>query len=218
MLSARDIVLSIWGVVQFGKRIALSPDETGEIGKWSWQSLQSWIAYALENWSRKRKTPMDVELMVKRWVPIIRGLSAAHSKDELDRCEFEAEEHLAPLLVAPVAQLRDFYGRLCEALRRDRRIPWFVCASFDAWHEVILKKAPDGEVRELRTKLAAEVAELVERDVQPDLRAALIGALQWRAPEDLEKIKATVKAGAKPRLQGRESCLFLVAGDACVML
>jgi len=161
---------------------------------------------------------MDIDAVVAKWIPIIRGLAVAHSKDEIDRCEFEAEEHLLPLLAAPVRQLREFYSRLCDALREDPSIPFFVSASFDAWHEVILKKAPDEAVKKLKMALASEVADLVEEAIKPDLREALIGALKWRCPEDLENIKKTVKSGATPRLKGRESCLFLVAGDACVML
>lgn len=156
--------------------------------------------------------------MVVNWVPIVRSLSVAHSKEEFDRAEFEAETHLAPILTAPVAQLREFYARLCDALRADEAIPFFVVASFDAWHEVILKRAPDEDVKELKTALAAEVAELVEQDILPDLRAALTGALQWRSPDKLKKIKAAVQSGAKPSLRGRESCLFLFAGEECVML
>lgn len=80
---------------------------------------------------------------------------------------------------------------------------------FEAWGEVILKRAPDGEVKALKTALASEIAELVEEDVKPDLRKAIAGALQWRSPESLGKIKAAVESGGKARMVGKESCLFL---------
>ena len=57
---------------------------------------------------------------------------------------------------------------------------------------------------------------------------SLVHALQWRSPEKLAKVKdAVVKAqaaGEKPRLRGRESCLFLEVGgtedepEVCVQI
>jgi hypothetical protein len=161
---------------------------------------------------------MDVPKMVEAWVPIIRGLGAAHNKEELDRCEFEMERHMTPLLAAPVKQLREFYAGLVEALKADPQVPFFVWSMFDAYHQVIVKKASDAEVLELKKDLAQEIADLVEADVRPDIRKAIAAALQWRAPEQLEQIRDAVKGGAKPKLTGRESCLFLEAGDALVML
>lgn len=152
---------------------------------------------------------MDVANMVARWVPIIRGLATAHDKAPLDQCEFEMEEHLNPLLTAPVKQIRQFYEQLVIALKADSSIPFFVWAWFESWGEVILKHAPDGEVKDLKSALAAEIATMVEAQVQPDLRQAIAAALQWRSPESLERVKAAVATGGKARMVGRESCLFL---------
>lgn len=205
----RDAVMQIWGTVQMASALHATSNRDADRGKWTYLTLRSWVRYGTEVWPRKRRTPMNVERLVVSWVPIIRGLSTAHSKDEIDRCEFEAETHLAPLLTAPVKQLREFYAQLCVALRTDPTIPMFVWTAFDAWHEAVVKVAPDEHVRELKTTLATEVAELVEKDVMPDIKEALIGALKWRGAEALTEVRDAVRAGAKPRVRGKESCLFL---------
>lgn len=210
-MGARDAALCIWEIVQLGRKVSLR----GTLSKKEWdaRTLISWLELLIEFPSRQRKTPVNVKALVKAWVPIIRGLGAAHSKDELDRCEFEAEQHLAPLLTAPVKQIRQFFAELCQALEADPSVPFFVWSMFSAWHEVMLKKAPDQAVVELKTALATEIATLVEGAIRPDIHAALVGALQWRPAEALAKVKAAVEAGAKPRLKGKESCLFLVIGE-----
>lgn len=230
-LSVRDAALSMWDTVQLGHWMTERPFHDGDdasakadrkTGRWTYLTLTAFMRYAAAHPGTRRKTPMDSAKMVRAWVPIIRGLATAHDKATLDRCEFDAETHLAPLLTAPVKQIREFYAALVVALKADNQIPLFVWSAFEAWHEAIVKRAPDEGVQELRTKLAAEVADLVERDVAPDLRDALIGALRWRSAEILEEIRGAVQAGGKPRLKGRESCLFLcvptASGEATVML
>ena len=128
-----------------------------------------------------------------------------------------------PLISAPVKQLRAFYAALVDALKADQTIPMFVWTTFESWGEAILKKAPDGEVVELKKNIATRVADMVEKDVHADLKEALVGALQWRSPAQLEKIESGLKSGATPRLRGKESCLFLVVPcpdgtEATVML
>lgn len=219
----RDATMGIWGVVQMALSFHERSPRDEKARRWSYSTLRSWVRYGTEVWARKPKIEMDIVKMVDAWVPVIRGLAVAHSKDELDRCEFEAEAHLAPLLTAPVKQLREFYALLCETLRADPTIPMFVWTTFDAWHEAIVKNAPDEAVRELKTALATEVAELVEKDVLPDIKEALIGALKWRGEKALTEVRDAVRAGAKPRVRGRESCLFLIVpnangGETTVML
>ncbi len=152
---------------------------------------------------------MNVNGMVYEWTAIIRGLSTAHDKESLDRAEFDMDEHLTPLLTAPIKQIREFYSELVESLKSDPTIPFFVWAWFESWGEVILKSAPDGDIKELKTSLAAEIAELVEEDVKPDLRKAIEGALKWRTEGSLLKIKDSLGKGGKARMVGKESCLFL---------
>jgi hypothetical protein len=179
------------------------------------------LAYGCETWSRKKRIPLtmkDIDALVAKWVPVIRGLSIGHTKDEIDRCEFESEEHLAPLLTAPVRDIRVFFSKLVQALKADDSIPLFVWQMFEAYEETVVKRAPDEAVKQLKTEVARRVAELVEQAIKPDFKEALIGALQWRDVKALERIETEVKAGAKPRLRGRESCLFLEAGKALVMV
>jgi hypothetical protein len=214
--TARQAVMDIWGQVEFAKSIMMNwplrdPAEPVSVSnrKLSMDRMRMWLMYAVEYPSRRRRTPVDVEAMVEKWLPIIRGLSTAHDKATVDQCEFDSEEHLLPLTSAPVNQLREFYAKLCDRLEADPTIPFFIWRAFRTWGDVILKKLPDGEVKKLRGDLAKKVANLVEQQIRPDLNDALVGALQWRDPETLTKIAAVVEGGAKPRMRGRESCLFL---------
>jgi hypothetical protein len=208
--SVRDYILGIWDIVEGSKNIMLwNSFRKAKGGVHSLQDFRAYIMYACEYPSRRKRTPMDVSIMVYEWTAIIRGLSTAHDKESLDRAEFDMDEHLTPLLTAPVKQIREFYTELVTALKNDPTIPFFVWAWFESWGKVILQNAPDSDVKQLKTALAAEIAELVEEDVKPDLRKAIEGALKWRSEESLEKIKTTVQKGGKARMVGKESCLFL---------
>ena len=37
----------------------------------------------------------------------------------------------------------------------------------------------------------------------------MTGALKWRSPEKLKEVEAALDAGHKPRVKGKESCLFM---------
>jgi len=77
----------------------------------------------------------------------------------------------------------------------------------------MVKNAPDEGVKRLKNKLAGEIAELVEEDIKDQIPQAIKRALRWRDPATLEAIKDKIESGtAKPKLRGRESCLFLEAG------
>jgi hypothetical protein len=79
-----------------------------------------------------------------------------------------------------------------------------------------MKGLPDEDIKVLKTDLAKEIVDMVEDDAKRDLPAAMVRALQWRSPEQLEKVKQVVQtekeAGRPVHLRGRESCLFLEAG------
>jgi hypothetical protein len=63
------------------------------------------------------------------------------------------------------------------------------------------------------------VADAVEKNLdRGQLVEAIAGALQWRSGERLEAVKQRLDAGEKPRIRGRESCLFLEAGEEVVVL
>jgi len=224
----RDATMNIWGLCNLASVHVLREfDRQG--GPWDLKSLACLFAYGSGYFDEgddgvpDSKNPvqiMDIDALVVRWVPIIRGLCVGHDKAEIDRCEFESQELLAPLLACRVKQLREFFDKLCTALRSDPSIPLFVHTMFDAYNAGVVQKAADQDIKQLKTALAGEIADLVEEQVRPDLKQALIGALQWRGERELTEVRDAVKNGAKPRVRGRESCLFLEVPDAgtCVML
>lgn len=214
--NVRAEILGIWTVVKLGEWAFV----TMKHGRWSLSDVLGLFQYHSMFPTRRRRVPVkDMKGFVAMWVRLVKGISVSHNKSDVDECEFDLESAMIPILTAPVKELREFYKKLCVALREDPEVPFFVWSMFEAYGEAIIKPASRDEVVELKTKLAAEIAELVEGDIIPDLKSALIGALKWRAPEQLEAIKTAVTTKkAKPRMVGRESCLFLEVGDARVML
>lgn len=156
---------------------------------------------------------MDRDKMLDLWEPVVVGLALAHDKDEQDGFEAQINQLLTPLLSAPVKQLREFYSRLTERLKSNPQVPFIIWRAFEVWGDGMIAKAPDEGVVKLKTELAREIAEMVEEDVKPDLREAIVRALMWRDPDRLEEVKQAVeegkKSGRKARMVGRESCLFL---------
>jgi hypothetical protein len=224
-MTAREAAMSLWENVRFGQtlywRLRINRRQNPPPGfddGWTFDTVRAFLMYAVEHPSRRRRTPVDVTVMVDRWMPIVKGLATAHEKGDVDKCEFAMDEHLTPLLAAPIKQVREFYTALVGRLKADPEIPFFVWAAFEGWGDVILKNAPDGDVKVLKTQLAAQIAEMVEEDVKPDLKTAIAGALQWRSSETLEKVKTAVEKGGKARMVGRESCLFLEVAGETVML
>jgi hypothetical protein len=182
------------------------------------KDLFSLICYGSEypHTGRKAKKTMDVDVMVKRWHKVVLGLAMAHDKDEADRYEGNIDECLAPILTAPVRQIREFGKKLAESLKNDPKVPFLVWTSYQIWMNDMLQKAEDEAVIALKTDLARDIAELVEQDVKDQIPEAITRALQWRDAERLQKVKEVVtaekEAGRKVRLKGRESCLFIEAG------
>jgi hypothetical protein len=162
--------------------------------------------------STRKRTVMDVERLTTAWIDAIVGMCAAHDKDKYDAHDAKADELLSPILAAPVKQVREFYHRLGEKMKTDQRVPFLVWVSFEAWGEVVVKNAPDEGIKRLKRKLAADIAELVEKPVAEQLPEAIKRALMWRDEETLKGVKETLEGGAKPRLVGRQSCLFLECG------
>lgn len=163
----------------------------------------------------KRRPRMDVDDLVKKWKVAVVGLAVAHDKDSADRFEATIGDILTPILTAPVTQIREFGPKLLEALRSDEQVPYLVWRAYEVWVEM-MKGAPDEGIKELKRDLAAQIVEIVEKDVKSQLPEAMIRALMWRSPEKLAEVKKVVEeevgAGRKVRLKGRESCLFLEAG------
>lgn len=155
---------------------------------------------------------MKVDELVEQWIEAVVGMCLAHDKDEYDANDAKADELLGPLLAAPVKQVREFYHKLAARMRSDKRVPMLVWMGFEAWGETMVKDAPDEGVKRLKNKLAAEIAELVEEPIRDQIPKAIERALRWRDPETLQAVKETLESGVKPKLRGRESCLFLEAG------
>lgn len=161
---------------------------------------------------------MKVDEQVGRWIDVIVRLGTAHTAAEADAAEFDLDEIMEPVLAAPVSQLRAFYSKLVEGMKEHPGVPYIIWRSFEQWRDSILEQAPDQEVMKLQNELAESIAAGVEQEVQPDIVDALTNALKWRPAADLEKVKRNLDEGEKPRVRGRQSCLFLEVGDARVML
>ncbi len=178
------------------------------------------LAYACEHPTRRKKrTPMDVDEMVEKWIPLIRELAVAHDIDKKDAASAALDDHLLPVIAAPVAQIREFYRKLTAELKADETIPWAVWKLFDFWGENVLDKVGAEQELQLKTEIAKRIAEnsmaLISRE---DWLNSMIGALQWRSPEKLAQIETKLEEGHKPKIKGRESCLFLVVDECEVML
>ena len=207
----RDAVMFIYSILGMGRSIAKP-----------WQRYRDmcmcvWYTSTVTH-TRKRRTPMDIPAMVQGWHQAILAMSTGHDKTTVDHAEFAIEELMLPLLAAPVKQLREFWNALERTLQADPRVPFVVWKTMTLYGEGVVRQAKDQAIITLKTQLAQEIAELVEKDIQPDILEALVGALKWRDPATLEAMKTEIAQGAKPRLRGRESCLFLCVGPHEVML
>ena len=188
------------------------------------RTLANTLAYA--DWRRSRmqrdsprRKPVNVPELVEQWLDVLVGLSTAHDPEARTRADHDTDELLGPLLIAPIGQIREFARSLAARLEADERVPFLVWSSFRKVVEPIIAAGPESAAIELRKQLAEEIAALVARDLnQAELVAAIAGALQWRDPAKLEAVKTGLEAGGKPRIRGRESCLFLEVGDALVVL
>ena len=199
----RDAIMPLWDIAEMSKRSSISFRRI--------RDTEFLIKYGIKIWSRKRKTAMDVPKAIEDWRVVIVTLCTAHDRKEIDRAEYKLDELLSPLLSAPVADLRAFYDGLSSVLEKDQQVPFFIWSLFSAWGEVVVKPSiGKTKIKRLRRKLANEIAEMVDEDIKPDITKAIASALMWRSPEDLKEIKNDLKAGAKPKIRGRESCLFLV--------
>jgi hypothetical protein len=169
------------------------------------------LRYAIERGRMcgKRSYPVDVPDLVNKWIEAIAGMCLAHSKDEYDAQDAKADDLLGPILTAPIKQVREFYAALKMAMEKDKRVPFMVQMGFEVWGQFEVKDAPDEGIKRLKRKLAADIAELVEEPIKDQIPGAIKRALMWRDAETLEAVKETLEKGVKPKLRGRESCLFL---------
>lgn len=179
----------------------------------------SFLAYACEHPARRKRISMDVEKMVDVWIPLIKKLAVAHDVDEKDMASSMLDEHLLPVVGAPVAQIREFYRLLTKKLKEDATVPWAVWKLFDFWGENVLDKITSEEELKLKTDLATKIAKRSMELIPPeDWLLSMVGALQWRHPDKLAEIDKKLDQGEQPRVKGKESCLFLRVGESEVML
>lgn len=208
----RKLLLMSYSVGEMGMEI-YTKDALGQAA--------SLFAFGVSDWSGKgqgrRKIPVNVDKMVSLWVDVCTRLATAHDRDEKDAAEAQINDLLTPMLTAPIAQLREFTARLVPALKVEPTVPYIVWRAFEKWNEHFLVNAPDEAVITLKKELATEIVNMVEKDVVPDLRDAMIGALMWRDPEKLKQVKQAVveakRTGRKIQAKGRESCLFLTVSQ-----
>lgn len=187
--------------------------------KQEWTRRLSFLAYACEHPSRRKRTAMDVEKMIEDWLPLIVKLATAHDIDERDSASSKLDEYLTPIIAAPVAQIRQFYRELVKRMKADPSVPWSVWKLFEFWGENVLDKIEKEEVIGLKTELAKRIAENSFAKIPAeDWINSMVGALQWRDPEKLNKIEGALNAGHKPRVRGKESCLFMEVDGMEVML
>ena len=97
-------------------------------------------------------------------------------------------------------------------------MPYFIWKTVEHWKEQAVGVSQGMESKMLPAELAGELANVLEPVLSPQLRQALTDSLKWKSSEVLEKIGAAVEAGEKPKLRGRESCLFLEVGGSKTML
>jgi hypothetical protein len=161
----------------------------------------------------RRPLPMEPEALdrfVTDWKETIITLAVAHDPETRTRADERSEELLRPLLTLPIAQVRAWAQSLARMLREDQRTPYLVWSAFERVIEPMIRVGPDKGNLELRHELAAEVANLATEQVErADWVKAIAGALQWRDPGTLTAVRDNLRQGAKPRVRGRESCLFL---------
>lgn len=182
--------------------------------KREWSRPLSFLAYACEHPSRRPRTPVDVEKTVNDWLVLIRQLATAHDVDEKDAASSRLDDLLLPIIAAPVDQIRLFYRTLVERMKADKSVPWAVWRLWEFWGSNVLDKIEKQEMLTLKTDLAKKIAERSFEDIpKEDWIASMVGALQWRSIETLEKVDKAIESGEKPRVKGKESCLFLIVGE-----
>lgn len=209
-MNLRSAVLASWQAGDFILDFYTAQGR-GPIGRLKRLALTIWYADQCGRMTWRTK-PMDVDKLVDQWVTAVVGMCTSHTKDEFDAHDFRADELMSPILSAPIKQVRDFYHKLNIKLADTPGVPWMVTMGFTAWGKYAIDEAKDGGVKRLKNKLAAQIADLVELQVQDQIPEAIARALRWRDEETLQDVKQKLEAGAKPKLVGRQSCLFLEVG------
>lgn len=207
--------------------VALSTCDLVVLTAWrhaGWEVAVSSVAWTLwyaewliskHSYFKGRKPMDDINALVTLWHTTLIAMSTAHTHEAFTGAEHSTDDLLRPLLKAPIAQIREFAAKLAAALEGDPAVPFLVWSSYKNVVMPLILKRPEGKPAELKEALAKEVAELVAESIpREDWVASIAGALQWRATDQLVKTREAVKAGAAPRVKGRQSCLFLTTHAA----
>ena len=108
----RDAVLRIYTILEMANTIPKPQSKFREM------LILVWYCCTQIS-SRKRRSLMDIPAMVQGWISVVVATSTGHDKETVDHAEFAIEELMAPLLTAPVKQLRVFWQQLEQALKAD---------------------------------------------------------------------------------------------------
>lgn len=208
-MQLRDAVMSAWGMgAAFAYIQAIKC--RGPIGRIKTLGTVCRYGFLCGRMCSRGCKKVDVNDLVDKWIKATVGMCLAHDKDQFDFHDARADELLGPLLTAPISQVREFYKALVEKMESTKEVPFIVIMSFKAWGEIVVDKAvDDAGIKRLKRKLAGEIADLVELPIRDQLPEAIKRALMWRDPETLKEVKAVFAGGAKPKIVGRQSCLFL---------
>ena len=206
-MKLRNAVLSAWDVGTFYAKV-----QGGLLNRLN--VMQALVSYGLTTGRMARRvTPVRVENLVEKWHKAIVGMCTAHSKDDYDAADFQSDELMTPLLTAPIRQVRQFWVKLQRSLHEDKQVPFFVWVSFEAWGKTMVKAAEDDETcLRLKNKLAKEIADMVGVDVKDQVPKAIERAMRWRRCRDSDRGENGSRRRRKPKMVGRQSCLFLEVG------
>lgn len=210
----RNAVLDAWGLGVTGVHL-FAVKERGPVGRVkTLGTILRCGMYCGRMCGSKKVRRMNVDELVGKWIKAVVGMCLAHDKDEFDAEDARADDLMGPILTAPIAQVREFYAKMRDTMKTTKEVPFMVWMAFEAWGEVIVESAVDDSgVKRLKNKLAGEIADLVELPVRDQIPEAIKRALRWRDPEVLQEVKTKLQSGAKPKLVGRQSCLFLELGS-----
>lgn len=214
-MSLRAAVMGSWDLpkIVIEMKAAMASKRPGPLGRVRTLGILLRYGFVCGRMTGGKVTKVDVDDLVKRWVSAVVGMSKAHTKDEFDAEDAKSDELMTPLLTAPIKQVREFYQKLRDALKADPGVPMLIWMGFEAWGEIQVDKAVDDVgIKRLKNKLAADIADIVELPIREQIPEAIKRALRWRDPATLEAVKETLQSGAKPKLVGRQSCLFLEGG------
>jgi hypothetical protein len=210
MMTVKEAVMTVPTVVGLWRAVSLHKKV---------EDLAVTLTLETRHPSRKRRKPMEnLNEFARQWKDVLLKLSLSHTKEGIDQADYRMEDLFAGLLAMPVKQVRQFYDLLLSELKSDESVPYFIWKTVEHWKEKAVGVSQDVEANMLQSELATDLAAILEPVLSPQLKEALAGSLKWKPGEVLEKIKAAVEAGEKPKLRGRESCLFLEIGKSEIML